>query len=123
MAPAFAPPSVSVIRSAVPRLSTCDHVAAGAIVSSNKVFFISFPVEFLGQDDRFSEVAHGPAQTAAFAPHVEICLFLRDSVPMLQYPLRALDDLSRLERPLHFQRFGDESCVLKCQCRLTGDSL
>src|SRR5580704_5596416 len=36
MAPAFAPPSTSVIRSAVPRFNTCDQLAPGCTVSSQR---------------------------------------------------------------------------------------
>src|ERR1017187_6460165 len=36
MAPAFAPPWTSVIRSAVPRFNTCDQLAPGCTVSSQR---------------------------------------------------------------------------------------
>src|SRR5579883_2386932 len=105
MAPAFAPPAMSVNFSAVPRLRMCDHVAPGCTMSSNKIFFLSFPMEFFRQDDGFREVAHRPPQPAAFASQVEIRLFSGDTVAMLQYPLRTLDHFAVFERAFHFERF------------------
>src|SRR6185436_20840238 len=120
MAPTFAPPSVSVMRRAVPRFRMCDQVAPGWIVSSNNVFLFSLPVKFFGQYDRFRQFAHRPPEAAALGPQIEVGLFLRCAVAMLQNSFRALNDLSCLERALHFERFGNQSRIFECKCCLAG---
>src|SRR5215468_11265249 len=111
------------MRNAVPRFITCDHVAPGCTVSSNKFFLLSLPMKFFGEDDGLGEVAHRPPQPPAFAPQIEICLLLGYTVPMLQNAFGAFDDFSSLESALHFERFGNQPGVLECERRLAGDSL
>src|SRR6516165_6768916 len=115
MPPTFAPPSVSVMRSAVPRFSKCDHVAPGWTISSNRkspsligilLFFgyAASTVQLLREDNRFGELLHRAAQPAAFISQSQVGFLFGHPVPVLKDPLRTLDDFAHFEEPFHLQR-------------------
>jgi len=58
-------------------------------------------MQFLSKDDRFSEIAHGFAQSPALTAQVQVRLFFCESITMLKDALGSLDHLSCFERPFH----------------------
>src|SRR5215475_825310 len=78
-------------------------------------------MEFFGEDNRFSQIAHWTPQTTALASQIEIGLLLGQSVAMLQNTLRPLDDFARFKRAFHFECLGNQSCIFESQSSLPCD--
>src|SRR6266516_217126 len=93
------------------------------MISSNKLFLLSFSMQFFSKDDRFRKLPHWPLEAAALVSQVQIRLFFSDAAPVLQDSFCAFDDFPGFECPLHFQCFGYQARILKRERRLAGDGL
>src|SRR5215471_2395849 len=80
-------------------------------------------MKFLGQNDGLCKVSHRTAQPPAFASKIEISLLFGDSVAVLENSFSALDNLPVFQRPFHLQCLRNQSGILECKRRLSGDSL
>jgi len=73
---------------------------------------LALAVQFLGEDDGFSQLLHRTAETAAFTAQAEIGVFLGEVVAALQDALGALDDFAGFQFALETLVFAGEAGAL-----------